>query len=106
MDIFSIINGVVGIVTGNNGIIGAVVSGVIIAPFAWRLVSMLWDYFKPIQEFTEFAKNRAYKIGIKQRSFMDKRIKDEGLKQKIINDIDQCQDTLHDEYMRGLRTSM
>lgn len=100
MDIIGILTGVL---TNHIGGVAGAVGGLILAPFAWKVVAWCYDYFKPMQEFTEFAKDKAYQVGLRQRAFMDKRIKDDKLKMEIIDDIDKCQDEIHTEYMRGLR---
>lgn len=96
-----IINGLFNIIPPNTIVTAAV--GAVVAGFAWKVSRFAYDYFKPFQEATEFAKKKAREVGRSQRAFLEKRIKDPILFQKIINDIDQSSEAIQDEYVLGIK---
>jgi esterase/lipase len=96
-----IVNGLYTFISSNvavTAIIGAVSAG-----FLWKSARYIYDYLKPFQEATKFAKEKAHEVGAKQRAFLQKRIKDPVLFQKIINDIDQSSEEIQDQYVLGIK---
>lgn len=79
------------------------IAGAVFAPFAWKMANYIWEYFKPLHEFTDFAKEKAYEAGRAQRKFFDKRLKDETFKNKVINDICESSEQIQDQYVIGLK---
>lgn len=87
-----IINNITGIAIGA---IGTVVMS--------KLIGIVWEYLKPIEDFTNYAEIKSKNFGDKTRIFLFKRMGHTKEAKKILKDLENSSEKIQDAYVKGLR---
>lgn len=83
--------------------LGKIIMGATGGFILWPLANWAWDFLKPLAPFLDFAVDKAGSWGRNTNSFLKKRVKDDVLRAKIIEELAQDSDKIKIAFVEGLR---